>query len=69
MCFPTFWEFCSYTLGVLIPIIPYTLGVLPFFFFFNVGFTYLCDKSNSYEKETTYYKKQRCSCIMGIYMV
>lgn len=26
-------------------------------------------KSNSYEKETTYYKKQRCSCIMGIYMV
>ena len=32
MCFPTFWEFQSYTLGVFKTHFPYTLGVLPFFF-------------------------------------
>jgi hypothetical protein len=57
MCFPTFWEFQSYTLGVFKTHFPYTLGVLPFFFCLYVGILYLCNKSNTYEKEATYYQK------------
>ena len=34
-----------------------SLGVLPFFFCLYVGISYLCNKSNSYEKEATYYQK------------
>lgn len=57
MCFPTLWEFSPYTLGVFKTHFPYTLGVLPFFFCLYVGISYLCNKSNSYEKEATYYQK------------
>ena len=57
MCFPTLWEFKSYTLRVFKTNFPYTLGVLPFFFCLYVGILYLCSKSNSYEKEATYYQK------------
>ena len=57
MCFPTFWEFQSYTLGVFKTHFPYTLGVLPFFFCLYVGILYLCSKSIVYEKETTYYQE------------
>lgn len=69
MCFPTIWEFSSHNLGVFNQQFPHNLGVLTLFFCFNVGNMYLCDKSNTYEKETAYHKKQRCCCFMGIYMV